>query len=385
MSTQKFVSACPRDCQDCCSLEVEVKNGKITAVGGDPDHPVTGGLICPRGRAYPELIYHPDRILKPRLKRGEDWEEISWEKALDLLEEKIRAYTNQYGPAAIFHYHYSGSESLTKKITMRLFDRIGATGVQGDLCMAAGVAAQQFDFGGLEQNDLQDLLNSRGCILWGRNIRVTQSHALPFIQKAKKQGVRLAIVNPLPTGWEEQADLLIRPHPGTDAALALGVSNYLLEKDLIDRDFVEAHTQGFSEFKERARDFSLEKTARITGVAKTDIIKLAHFMVDYKPVTTLLGYGLTRYRGGGNTIRAIDALAVITNNIGREGAGVSYCSEVPGSPSSVLVPGSPSTGPAHQGSAFFGHGPPGTGYSGGPKPTPANGLDPCGQPPAQCP
>ncbi len=327
MTTQKIISACPRDCQDCCSLEVEVKKGKITSVGGDPDHPVTRGFVCPRGQAYPELIYHPDRILKPRLKSGEGWEEISWEKALDVIEEKIRKYSAGEGPAAIFHYHYSGSESLTKKITMRFFDRLGATGVKGDLCLAAGVAAQQYDFGGLEQNDLQDLLNSRGCVLWGRNCRVTQSHALPFIQKGKRQGMKLAIINPLPTGWEEQADLLIQPYPGTDAALALGVSSYLLEKDLIDRDFLEAHTLGFSDFKERALDFSLEKTSRITGVAKTDIIKLAHFMVDYKPVTTLLGYGLTRYRGGGNTIRAIDALTAITNNIGREGAGVSYCSD----------------------------------------------------------
>ncbi len=327
MPTEKIITACPRDCQDCCSLEVEVQDGKIIRVDGDKNHPITKGFACPRGRSYPELIYHSERILTPLLKDNDGWKEISWDDAMDLVEEKIRGYIQEYGPESIFHYHYSGSESLTKKVTMRLFDRLGTTGVSGDLCMQAGVAAQQYDFGGLEQSDLKDLTNAKGCVVWGRNIRVTHPHSLPFIREGKEKGMQMATVNPLSTGVEDMADLIIRPRPGTDAALALGIANYLIQKGLIDDDFIFEHVYGFTAFREVAEKYSLEKTSEITGVEKDKIVALAWYYKKNKPVTTLLGYGLTRYRGGGNIIRAIDALAAITGNIGEEGAGVSYCSD----------------------------------------------------------
>ncbi len=327
MATEKVITACPRDCQDCCSLEVEVQEGKIIRVDGDKNHPVTRGFACPRGRSYPELVYSSERILKPLLKKEGNWEEISWKEALDLIEKKIRGYLETYGPESIFNYHYSGSESITKKVTMRLFDRLGATGVTGDLCMQAGVSAQKYDFGGLEQSDLTDLPNARGCVVWGRNVRVTHPHALPFIREGRDKGMSLATINPLSTGIEDISDLIIRPKPGTDAALALGTANYLIQKELIDRDFIFEHIHGFEAFREAAEEYDLEKTSAITGVEEENIVKLAWFYKNHKPVTTLLGYGLTRYRGGGNIIRAIDALAAITGNIGEAGAGVSYCSD----------------------------------------------------------
>ncbi len=327
MAKETLITACPRDCQDCCSLEVEVQDGKIIRVDGDKNHPITQGFACPRGRAYPELIYHSDRILKPLRKKEGEWEEISWQEAMDLIEEKLRKYMNAYGPESIFQYHYSGSESITKKITIRLFDRLGTTGVSGDLCMQAGVSAQQYDFGGLEQSDLEDLVNAGGCVVWGRNVKVTHPHALPFIREGRGKGMKLATINPLSTGIEDNSDLIIRPKPGTDAALALGAANYLIQKNLIDQDFIFEHVYGFPAFRDAVEEFTLEKTSEITGVDQDKIVELALFFKNNSPVTTLLGYGLTRYRGGGNIIRAIDALSAITGNIGKPGAGVSYCSD----------------------------------------------------------
>lgn len=321
-------TACPRDCQDCCSILATVnEEGQLVKVEGDPDHPMTQGFLCTKGLSYPELIYHPRRICRPLFKTEGKWQPISWKEALDFLVDKIQKVSQKYGPEAILHYHYSGSEGLTKKITQRFFAALGSTGVQGDLCLSGGIAAQIYDLGGLEQNDVTQITQAKGCVVWGRNIPSTNLHLLPWLKKAQGRGMEILVVNPLFTGLEGMATTSIQPRPGTDGALALGVCQHLIETGRLHNTFIQDHVHGFQEFARTLADFSLERTAQITGVTEEDMKTLASFYHEKAPVTTLLGYGLQRYRNGGNTIRAIDALAAITGNIGNPGAGVSYCSD----------------------------------------------------------
>jgi len=324
-----YRTACPRDCIDCCSMLAYVdENGRLAKVKGDPDHPVTRGFLCPKGNSYVELVYHPERLLHPLVKRNGRFVKATWDEALDIVATKLSEILEKYGPLAVLHYHYSGSEALTKHLDTRFFNALGGvTRVEGDLCFSAGLAAQTYDFGGLMQNSIEDLPNARGCVLWGRNVKSTNIHALPFITECVKKGGKLAIVNPLSTGLEEAAHLVVRPRPGTDAALALGACRYLLEREKLDRDFIEKYTFGFERFKEVLEDYPLARVSDITGVDRDDIAKLAMFYAENRPVTTLLGFGLQRYRGGGSAVRAVDALAAMTGNIGEPGAGVSYCSD----------------------------------------------------------
>ncbi|MDN5332680.1 MAG: hypothetical protein PWP45_1905 [Tepidanaerobacteraceae bacterium] len=325
-----YRTACPRDCLDCCSMLAYVdEKGRLVRVKGDPDHPVTRGYLCPKGNSYVELVYHPERLLYPLMKKNGRFLRVSWDEALDFVAKRLAEVIEKYGPLSILHYHYSGSEALTKHIDTRFFNALGGiTAVKGDLCFSAGLAAQVYDFGGLSQNSIEDLPNARGCVLWGRNVKSTNLHALPFIAECRKKKGRIAVVNPLSTGLEDMADLVVRPRPGSDAALALGACRYLVERGLVDRKFIEKYTFGFDRFKEVLEDYPLEKVSQITGVHVEDIANLARFYAENTPVTTLLGYGLQRYNGGGNAVRAIDALAAATGNIGRPGAGVSYCSDI---------------------------------------------------------
>ncbi|KXG76553.1 Dimethyl sulfoxide reductase DmsA [Fervidicola ferrireducens] len=325
-----YRTACPRDCLDCCSMLACVdEKGRLVKVMGDPEHPVTRGYLCPKGNSYVELVYHPDRLRYPMMKKGGRFLRVTWDEALDFVAKRMVEVIEKYGPLAILHYHYSGSEALTKHIDTRFFNALGGiTAVKGDLCFSAGLAAQIYDFGGLSQNSIEDLPNARGCVLWGRNVKSTNIHAMSFIAECKKRRGRIAVVNPLSTGLEDMADLVVRPKPGTDAALALGACRYLLEREMLDRNFIESYTFGFDRFKEVLKDYPLEKVSQITGVNVEDIARLARFYAENNPVTTLLGFGLQRYRGGGNAVRAIDALAALTGNIGKPGAGVSYCSDI---------------------------------------------------------
>lgn len=321
-----YRTACTRDCPDCCSILAYVdEKGRLTEVKGDPEHPVTNGFLCAKGYSYTELVYHPDRLKHPLIKRNGEFIPAGWDEALEFICERMTGIIDEYGPLAILHYHYSGSEGILKNISRRFFNTLGGvTGVAGDICYSGGLAAQIYDFGGLMQSDIEDLTNARGCVIWGKNVKSTNVHALPFIRKCSERGGKIAVVNPLPTGLENMADLIIRPKPGTDAALALGACCCLLKEGRFDRGFIENHTHGFEEFRRTLEQYSIKRVSGITGVGEGEIEKLALFYADNVPVTTLLGYGLQRYGGGGNTIRAIDALAAMTGNIGMKGAGVSY-------------------------------------------------------------
>lgn len=324
---QEIITACPRDCQDCCSVIAQVKDQKLIKVRGDHNHEVTRGYLCPKGYSYPELIYHPQRIKHPLIKQNGRFKKISWAKVLNLISEQIQKTISHHGPTAIFHYHYSGSELITKAVSKRFFKALGARGVRGDICFQAGIQAQLYDFGGLAQNHIQDLINAQGCILWGRNPLITNNHSVPFIKKALAKGSSLAIINPLATGLEKQAKLIIKPQPGTDALLALACCQYLIEHNLYDHFFVEKFTAGFTEFVEDIKKNNWLQQGIEQGFKFDQIRALSHFLIENKPLTILLGYGIQRYLGGGNTIRAIDALAALSGNIGQSGAGVSYCAD----------------------------------------------------------
>lgn len=320
-----YLTACPRDCLDSCSMLAFVEKGKIVKVRGNPDHPPTGGFLCPKGNAYVEYVYHPERLKYPMIKKQGKFERVSWDEALDLIIRKIREALEQYGPLSIFHNYDSGSELLTKNLDIRFFNALGgSTRVSGSLCWGGGIAAQTYDFGGLMQNDVEDLVNAKGIVLWGRNAGDTNSHTVPFIKKALSHGGKMAVVNPLRTGLDGMADLVIRPRPGTDGALALGAARYLIEQGLIDKEFIQKYTFGFEEFCRAVEDFTPERVRDIAGIEEEQMKGLALFYSKSTPVTTLLGYGLQRYRGGGNAIRAIDALSALTGNIGKPGAGVCY-------------------------------------------------------------
>lgn len=325
-----FKTGCPRDCLGCCSLIAYVDDeGKLFKVEGDGEHPWTQGFTCIKARIYPEIVYNEKRLKKPLIKKNGDFKEASWDYALDVICEKIQKVIKDYGNLSILHESSGGSEALTKNIDRGFFNALGGVTVtSGSLCWGAGIAAQNYDFGGLLDNDLTEIENAATVVLWGRNILSTQPNAYYFVKKAVEKGSKLAVINPFNTGLEKMASLVIRPKPGTDAALALGAVSYIVEKGIWDFDYVDKFCHGFEEFKEILKDYSLQKVENICGVSKEQIVKLANLYAENKLVTTLLGFGLQRYRGGGNTIRAIDALAALTGNIGKSGAGVSYGSDI---------------------------------------------------------
>ncbi|MGQ9497606.1 MAG: molybdopterin-containing oxidoreductase family protein [Desulfotomaculales bacterium] len=320
-----YRSACPLDCYASCGLLVERENGRVTAIKGDPAHPLTRGRVCGKVRRLLERQYSPERLLHPLMREGSGWRRIGWDEALALWAEKLAEVKERYGTTAVLYHDASGSNGILRGLGRRFFNVYGGVTVpEGSLCWGAGLAAQALDFGGHQMHEWDDLENSRTVILWGRDPARTNIHLLPHLRRAAAGGAEIISVNPVRVRTGVAGTRHVRVRPGTDGALALAMAHVIIEEDLVDRDFVDRHVLGYPEFAASVQGFSPEVAAKICGVPAEEITAMARRYATHKPAAILFGYGMQRYANAARTVRCIDALAAITGNIGVAGGGANY-------------------------------------------------------------
>lgn len=324
MSIRRIVTTCTRDCPSCCGLVAEVEDGRLTAIKGNPDHPLNAGGCCAKMKDYVNRVYSPERMLHPMRREGTAWARIGWDEALDAWAERLREIVAQSGPEAVLHYQGYGERTALKLLNGRFFALLGgATGLSGSLCGGTAYAAMSQDFGQRISHDPLDHLNSRTVILWGRNPAATQFNLARILSQAKKRGARIWLVDPAATESLVLCDRHIQLAPGSDLHLALGSARAVLENGWEDMAFMRARTRGFEAFRELAFARSLSEHAALAGVPVEDVLALAEAIGTTKPAAVLLGWGMHRYVDAHLSVRAVDALSALTGNIGVPGGGVS--------------------------------------------------------------
>ena len=271
--------ACPQDCPDTCAWEVTVENGIAVHLAGAKDHPFTRGGLCAKVNHYLERVYSPERVLRPLRRVGPkgagQFVAISWDEALDEVAGRLRGIVERHGSTAILPYSYLGTQGIvqSESIDRRLFARLGATRLERAVCQdtaSAGISlAQGTSMGMLPE----DFVHSRLIVLWGTNTIVTNLHLWPFIREAKAHGATVVVIDPLKTRTAAAADWHIRPMPGSDAALALGIMHVIVDEGLQDADYVARYTTGFDQLRERLRDYPPERVAQLTGLAADEILR----------------------------------------------------------------------------------------------------------------
>lgn len=319
-------TVCPLDCWDVCGLVAKVERGRVVALSGDPLHPVSRGFSCHKAQSLVRLVNHEERLLHPlgRTRTG-SWERLAWDQALDRLAEALEEARARFGPASVLHYTDSGSQGVLKALDKRFFARFGgSTQPRGSLCFGAGLAAQGYDFGLPCHHESSDLLNSRLVVLWGRNPVDTNVHTAAVLREARRKGTFVVLIDPVRTRSAALADWVLQPEPGTDAALAQAVARELIVSGRHAAAFLAGQTVGYAEYRERVLAWTPERAAAVTGLAAGDIRRLADLIAERRPVAFVLGWGLQRYRNGGATVRAIDALGAVAGSLGKPGGGVSY-------------------------------------------------------------
>ena len=328
--TVLYKGACPHDCPDTCATITEVRDGQALRFYADAEHPVTQGWLCAKVRPYLDRVYSPDRLLYPLRrvgpKGGGDWERISWDEAVDEIARNWRKIIAEHGAAAILPYSYSGTLGLIQgtMCSSRLWNRMGASGLERSICGAAAEAAIEATYGARWAPDPADVLHSKLVLIWGHNPASTSPHFMPLLRQAQKRGAHVVVVDPRRTLTARSADEHIRPRPATDGALALGLMHVIFRENLHDEAWLETNTVGWRELRERAAEYTPERVAQITGVEKETIVALARRYATTKPALLKTADGVQRHGNGGQTMRAIICLPAVVGQIGILGGGLFY-------------------------------------------------------------
>ena len=157
---------CPLDCFDSCAILAEVQDGRALKLSGSKDHPITQGFLCKKGYRLLDKVYSEERIKKPLLRVKNDFHEVDWNTALDLIAERIEEILKRYNSSAILYYSGDGYEGYLRNIERLFFDYLGgATYSEGSLCWVAGLLAQKADFGNSLCHSPFDLFNSNWIVL----------------------------------------------------------------------------------------------------------------------------------------------------------------------------------------------------------------------------
>ena len=328
--TKALRSVCPHDCPDTCGIISHVKDGKLVKVKGDPNHFVTRGFLCKKVMNYPERVYSPDRVLYPLKRVGEKgtgkFERISWDEATDTITSQFKDIINRHGAESILPFSGSGTLGLVNGNVAgkRFFNRMGASGLDRTICSKGGRIGYKYTLGASFGADPLAIPQSKLMISWGTNPYYTNIHQIPLIKEAKKRGALHIVINPDKIKSVEMADLFIQPTPGSDAALALGVMNVIINESLYDSDFVEKHTEGFEALSARVQEYSPEKVEGITGVDKETIRKFAAIYAGSKPSFIYAGSGMQHHTNGGMMIRTIACLPGLVGAWKHPGGGMFY-------------------------------------------------------------
>ena len=323
-------TTCPRDCYDACGIVAIKRDGAITRVLGDPDHPVSRGALCGKcALAYNGVFRDPEIRLQRPLKRtgskGEGrFEPVSWDEAIEDIAARFTRIVENDGADRIVHAHYTGTCSLiANNFPMRFLGRLGAREVEPDtVCNMAGHVALDYAIGtsaiGFDPRTAKD---SHCIVVWGANPSASAPHQHKHWLKEAPGTV--IVIDPVRHPTAEQADMHLQPFPGSDASLAFAMVHVLVRDGLIDRAFLAAHALGWDELEPAIAPCTPAWGEARTGVPAAQIEEAAR-IYGAGPALLWLGQGLQRQATGGNVMRACALLPAVTGNFGKPGAGMLY-------------------------------------------------------------
>jgi anaerobic selenocysteine-containing dehydrogenase len=314
-------NTCSRDCYDTCSIVSRVRNGRLHSIEANGKQPFTQGFLCPKGQLLSQYVYSKQRVLYPLKRDGPKgkakFRRISWEEALNEIAEEIGARSGAYGTDSILQYDYAGTMGLIQRnFPSRFFNAIGASRVTHTICSRAGDKALEIVWGSSLGMLPEEIEKCRLIVVWGMNPAWSSPHGFELLRRAQKRGAKIYVIDPIRTATAE-IGVHLQIKPTTDAAMALGCINHIIENRLYQEEFIKRNTTGFDRLVEISRKFDLNEMAKVTGLKMRDMEDFIADYVSLRPNCIMMGYGMQRQRNGGEMIRAISCLpALIGENRG---------------------------------------------------------------------
>jgi len=328
--TRTVHGTCHHDCPDSCGWQVTVEGdgpqARAVQLRGNPAHPYSKGELCPKVNRFLDRVYSPDRILHPMRRVGPKgqgrFEQITWAEALEEIATRFHGIIAEHGAEAILPYTSAGNQSLLAiMFGDRFWHHLGASRVVGALCGATAGAGSATTNGTGKGIDPSDLAYSKLIILWGTNTRLTNRHLWPVIDGARTAGAQVIVIDPLRTITADSADWFLQPLPGTDVALMLAMMHVLIRDNLVDHDWVAAHTVGFADLAAHVAEWTPARAAATTGLAAADIERLATLYGTIRPAAIRTLIGAEHHEHGAMFFRTLTCLPALVGAWRDQGGG----------------------------------------------------------------
>lgn len=324
-----------RFCHTLCGVRVDVAGDRVLAVRGDPDNPVSQGYTCLKGRAEPERIHHPDRLLSSLRRRGSKhaeptFDEVDASQALDEIADRLADIVERHGPDAVAVYVGDGAHRTAAggpPLVSAWLAGLGSKRMYTSFTIDSPsmiVAASRL-FGSPLPLQLLDVDHADVAMFVGTNpvgshfMSMPQSDPRRRLNDAKARGMQLIVIDPRRSETARMADLHLQVRPGEDATLLAAMINLVLERDLYDHAYVAAHASGLDELADAVRPFELDYAARRTGVPAKDIEAAATLFATAPSGGATSGTGLHMARHQNLATQLVMTLNVLCGRYDRRG------------------------------------------------------------------
>lgn len=307
-------TTCPLDCPDACGILVETDDqGELVRVRGNPAHSYSNGVLCSKTSIYHEVAKSEDRLKMPLIREGGSFREVSWERAVGVIAERLAALPGE----EILALQYAGSLGLVaRKFPMRTMHALGSSLHDGGVCVGAAVAGYETVLGRLVGPDIEEAEDADAIVLWASDIKRSVQHLQPRVQRRAKAGIPVLAIDIYRTDTMRAVEkwggrgLLIRP--GTDAALALSITRLAFERGWVDRERLAANCVGSAEFEAHlAGAPTIPEAAAITGFEEREIVELAELLWNAQNLFLRTGAGWTRRTNGAMGMRALCSMVTV--------------------------------------------------------------------------
>lgn len=291
-------------------------------IEGDKKHPANFGRLCTKGTTLGETIDLSGRLLTPMI----GGVRAGWDEATSLVARKFQDAIKEHGPDSVAFY-VSG-QLLTEDYyiankLMKGFIGSGNIDTNSRLCMASSVAGHKRAFGtDTVPGTYDDLENADLIVLVGSNLAWCHPVLHQRIMAAKdSRGTKIVNIDPRRTATSDMADLHLGVAPGGDTALFNGLLNAIVQAGAVDRDYVDAHVNGFDDAVAAASAFDWAHVAAQTGIDQQTLEQFSELFLNTKKVVTVYSQGVNQAVDGSDKVNAIINCHLATGRIGKQGMG----------------------------------------------------------------
>lgn len=325
LQAQTTTTAACGYCATGCGLRLHVRDGEAVGLTPETDYPVNLGMACPKGWEALEVLDSDDRACYPTL-RGSNGQpqRVSWDTALSTFTQRFKGIQAEHGNASVA-FLSTGQIPSEEMAFLGALAKFGMGMQHGDgntrQCMATAVAAYKESFGfdappytydDFEQSDCLVFVGSNPCIghpiMWERVLR-------------NKNNPEIIVLDPRRTETAMAATQHLQLRPKNDLAILYAITQHLIAFDLIDHQFIVAHTTGFDELTLHVAAFTPDVVAQTAGVSADAIRQAAESIGNATAASLWWTMGVNQSYQGTRTAQAMINIALITGNIGRPGTG----------------------------------------------------------------